>query len=96
MNVVPIEGRRRAKPPHKRNQALSHERLVEVVSVVPSTGVRLVKVHFVWPCFNCKRTLHVNRDTFQQLESRVLLGIKCHTCLDPKPSLSGVREWLAA
>ena len=96
MNVVYINGGDDYRPPRKRNKSLSQQRLVEVVSVVPATGVRLVKVHFVWPCFNCKRTLHVNRDTFQQLESKVLLGIKCHTCLDPKPSLSGVREWLAA
>ena len=94
MNVVPITEGRRRKPPRNK-QAHSKERLIEVVSTIPDTGARLVRVHFVWPCFNCHAPLEVGRDVFQQLESKVLLGIKCRTCLEPpKPTLVGVGQWL--
>ena len=90
MNVIPI-GQGRKKPLHKRNKSLSRERLVEMVKVFPPTSERLTRVHFVWPCFNCHAMLSVNRDTFQQLESRVLLGLKCSTCLEPPPNNNWLR-----
>lgn len=95
MNVVYIEGHKRKSFRKQQNKAHNTERLIEVVKVFPPTGARLVRVHFVWPCFNCRKPLEVGRDTFQQLESRTLLGIKCGTCLEPpKPGLRQMRDWL--
>lgn len=66
----------------KAEESRVSSRLIEVVSSLPSS--RLIKPFYIWPCFNCQTDVTISRNTFLQLESRTLLGIKCHDCLSPK------------
>lgn len=61
-------------------------KLVAVVKTFPQTGARLVRVAYVWPCFNCHSVLEVDRYTFTLLERKQLVGLKCGKCLTPTPT----------
>ena len=65
-------------------------RLTETVLAFPD-GPRLVKVHFIWPCFNCGASTEVDRQTFQLLESKSLLGVPCRDCLTIPPDNNMLR-----
>lgn len=54
----------------------------------PSEAFQLV---FVWPCFNCHSPMEVDQETFRQLETKQLLGLKCPGCLKPPPESGLVR-----
>lgn len=64
-------------------------KFIEVVRTIPS-GARLVRVAYIWPCFNCGSALRVDRETFRLLESRVMIGVSCGGCLPP-PEAGSVR-----
>lgn len=67
-----------------------HDKLIEVVRSIPD-GSRLVRVAYVWPCFNkCGTMVRVDRQIFAQLESKQLLGVKCGNCLTPPASGASV------
>lgn len=66
-------------------------RLVEVIRNF-SDGTRLTKVEYVWPCWNCRVVLKVDFKTFNLLETKMLLGIKCPRCLNPSPESGLMRN----
>ena len=62
--------------------------LVQGVLTFPPS---IEKVVFMWPCWNCGTPFKVSRNTFHQLETKTLLGVKCPTCLTPSPDSGIVR-----
>src|ERR1700680_1387312 len=83
------ERKPRVVPFHERGSS----RLVEVVKSF-SDGVKLTKVIYLWPCITCFTPSEVDFKTFNLLETRMLLGIKCPSCLNPPPE-SGIVRYAA-
>jgi hypothetical protein len=66
-------------------------RKVKVVRVHKQDGARLVKVAYIWPCFNCHRPQRVDREIYHLLFTGQLMGFKCVECLLPPPDVAAVR-----
>ena len=64
-------------------------KLVQFVRDMPSDLKAVKTITWWWTCFQCHTPVKVDAGTFQLLERRKLLGVKCDRCLNPpsKPSV---------
>lgn len=59
-------------------------RVIDAAKRFPD-GSQLMRVHYVWPCWNCHTPTPIDHKTFVLLQGMTLLGIKCPDCLTPPP-----------